>query len=122
MRRDCYISKKLCGCIVLAVFDNPEHRADTAKEVAKSIRRGEIVERVTADYVQKHWLCPKHQAEETSKMVLDRLADKTTPQSCRFSKCRYNFISPGIGSQECVGCEGLITRHEAKFGRRRRWK
>ena len=114
-----YIAKKPCGCIFMAVVDNPEHRRDTAKEVAKSIRRGGIIERVTTDYVTKHWLCPKHQTEATSKEVLDRLADKTTPQSCRFSKCRYNSIPPGIGSQECVGCEGLITRHEAKFGKRR---
>lgn len=71
-----YISRQPCGCLGMAVVDNPEHRRDVAKEVAKAIRCGEIVEGVTSDYVRKgNWYCPKHMLE----MELDKTTGKQLP-------------------------------------------
>ena len=49
-----YIALCRCGCggIVFAVVDNPEHAADTAKEVADCIRDGYVVERGTVGFVR----------------------------------------------------------------------
>lgn len=59
-----YISRRPCGCLSMAVVDNPEHKRDVAKEVAKAIRLGETVERVTSESVRKmDWWCPKHRLE-----------------------------------------------------------
>lgn len=59
-----YVSRQPCGCLGVAVVDNPEHRRDVAKEVAKAIRCGEIVERVATDSVRTMgWWCPKHRLE-----------------------------------------------------------
>lgn len=52
---DCaYIGRKACGCITLAVVDNPNHTKDTARSIAAAIRRGLTVERVTVEYVRLH--------------------------------------------------------------------
>lgn len=32
---------------------------------------------------------------------------KKTPSTCRFLRCEYNPVAPPVGSQECIGCEGL---------------
>lgn len=55
-----YIGRADCGCIKLAIVDNPEHAKDTAKEIAKAIRQGYKIERVTCDYVRNNWDCPEH--------------------------------------------------------------
>lgn len=68
-----YIAKKFCGCIVMAVVDNPAHLRDTAKEVAKAIRQGYIIERVTCDYVRENWRCYRHEGEHIQKEVLERM-------------------------------------------------
>lgn len=68
-----YIARKPCGCIVMATIDNLEHRRDVAKEVAKAIRQGYIIERVTADYVRENWLCYQHEGEHIQKEVLERM-------------------------------------------------
>ncbi len=49
-----YIGRKSCGCIVLAIVDVPEHKKDTAKELAKAIRDGLTIERVTVEFVRKN--------------------------------------------------------------------
>ena len=55
----CYIGRKSCGCIVLAVVDMPEHRKHTAKEIAKGIKEGLKIERVTCQYVRENMRrCP----------------------------------------------------------------
>ena len=55
-------------------FDNI-HKKETAKEVAKSIRLGERIERVTAEYVRTaDWLCSYHRKKATSEEVIDRLS------------------------------------------------
>lgn len=45
----CYASYNGQGDMVAACGDHPEHKRDTAKFVAEEIRRGNRVERVTAD-------------------------------------------------------------------------
>ena len=76
---DAYIAKKECGCIVMACVDNPEHRRETAKEVAKAIRQGYIIERASAELTAKlvslreHWFCPTHAQEHLEKQVMQRL-------------------------------------------------
>ena len=56
-----YMSRQPCGCLGMAVVDNPDHKRDVAKEVAKAVRRGETVERVpTEDIRTTMWECPTH--------------------------------------------------------------
>ena len=56
-----YISKKPCGCLAMAVVDNPDHKKETAKEIARAIRAGETVERVTTEQVRTmNWKCLAH--------------------------------------------------------------
>ena len=55
-----YIGHAECGCIKLAIVDNPAHYKDTAREIIKAIRQGYVVERVTCEYVRQHWDCPQH--------------------------------------------------------------
>ena len=59
-----YIGVKPCGCLGMAVVDDPEHKKDMAREVAKSLRRGEKVSRVSAQQVRDMpWVCPEHKAD-----------------------------------------------------------
>lgn len=68
-----YISIQPCGCLGIAVVDNPEHKRDVAKEVAKAIRLGERVKRVTSDSVRKmDWRCPKHRLEEALDSAISK--------------------------------------------------
>lgn len=56
-----YISRKPCGCLVMASVDDPKHADATAREVAKAIRQGEKVERVTVEFVREmRWRCDDH--------------------------------------------------------------
>lgn len=56
-----YISKKPCGCLSMAIVDNPDHKKDVAREIAKAIRLGETIERVTLESVRTmDWECPEH--------------------------------------------------------------
>lgn len=71
-----YIAKRECGCIVMACVDNPEHRRDTAKEVAQAIREGYVIERVSSDFVRENWFCENHKREHVTKQVLERLSGK----------------------------------------------
>ena len=76
-KKDCYISRLPCGCITMACVDKLEHKRETAKEVARAIRLGETIDRVTSEYVRDtDWLCPKHRREKTSREVLERLEGK----------------------------------------------
>ena len=75
MENMAYIAKKPCGCIAMAVVDNPEHRRDTAKEVASCIKEGYIIERVTTDYVRENWRCYQHETEYLKKEVVERMQD-----------------------------------------------
>lgn len=64
----CYIAKCKCGCggMVFASVDDPngryceQRRKDTAKEIAKLVLDGYIVERMTVGDVRAAtWLCEK---------------------------------------------------------------
>jgi len=58
----CYIGRLDCGCIVLAIVDSLEHKKDTAKEIAKAIKKGLNIERVSVEYVRDHMKkCPHKQ-------------------------------------------------------------
>lgn len=50
-----YAGIKKCGCCVAAAVDNPEHKAETAKEVAKWIREGLTIERKTKQWVKENF-------------------------------------------------------------------
>lgn len=43
----CYIARKSCGCVVVWLLDIPADKKNTAREVAKCIRDGYTVERMT---------------------------------------------------------------------------
>ena len=56
-----YISKKPCGCICMAMVDNPNHKKDIAREIAKAIKLGEIIERMPTETVRiMPWKCLEH--------------------------------------------------------------
>jgi hypothetical protein len=56
-----YIATKECGCLTMAAVDSPENKKVVAREVAKAIRMGEKVERVTCEHVRTmEWKCPQH--------------------------------------------------------------
>ena len=70
----CYVGRRDCGCIVLAVVDNPEHKKTTAKEIAKGIRDGLKIERTTCQYVRDNMRkCPhKQKVKESPLSLLER--------------------------------------------------
>ncbi len=41
-----YVAMKPCGCVVAAAVDNPEHKKDTAKDIAKWVRDGLTIQRL----------------------------------------------------------------------------
>ena len=56
-----YVSKKSCGCVCMAIIDNPDHKKDVAKEIAKAVRLGETIERMPTETVRiMPWKCSKH--------------------------------------------------------------
>jgi len=56
-----YIAKKPCGCLSMAIVDNPDHKRDTAREISKAVRLGETIERVPTETVRTmDWECPEH--------------------------------------------------------------
>ncbi len=52
-----YMAKCKCGGMVAAVMDIPNHKADTAKEVAECIEAGYTVERVDSEEVRTAEWC-----------------------------------------------------------------
>lgn len=59
-----YIGRATCGCLRMAVVDDPAHKQRTAREVARSVKLGETVERVTCEYVRTTaWRCADHPTE-----------------------------------------------------------
>ena len=63
-----YIGRKKCGCIVAAVVDDEDSKKATAKVVAKWIREGLAIERVSVEYVRKNF---KHCPHEAAQIHLD---------------------------------------------------
>ena len=61
-----YIGRKPCGCVCAAYADEPEIKDDIAKEIAKWIKQGLTVERVTDQYVRDNltFNCP-HKAQSS---------------------------------------------------------
>ena len=46
-----------CNGMVAAMMDDPNHKQDTAKEVAKCLRAGYVIGRVTNKAVREHRWC-----------------------------------------------------------------
>ena len=44
-----YIGREKCGCVTCTVVDSPEFRKDTARYVARWLREGMDVERVSVE-------------------------------------------------------------------------
>ena len=55
-----YMAKCCCGGMVMACVDNPKHKKDTASEVAKSIKKGYEISRVTVEEVREMLFCKNH--------------------------------------------------------------
>lgn len=56
-----YVGRAECGHIVFAAVDSPEHKKGTARDVAKAIRDGLTIEKMTVAEVRAsngQW-CPK---------------------------------------------------------------
>lgn len=62
-----YIGRKSCGCVICAYADDPAHKNDISKEIAKWIKNGLTVERVPDQYVRDNFTfnCP-HKTEQLS--------------------------------------------------------
>ena len=48
-----YLGRKPCGCAVFCTVDRPERAKDTAREVAKEMRAGLTIERVTVEVARQ---------------------------------------------------------------------
>ena len=44
-----YIGRKVCGCVVAACIDDKSHPEDTAEDLARFVKSGYAVERVTSE-------------------------------------------------------------------------
>lgn len=51
----CYVARKSCGCIIAATVDEPDMLKENAKEIARWIRKGYTVDRVTVQHVREHF-------------------------------------------------------------------
>lgn len=74
-----YIARCKCGCggLVFAVVDNPEHAADTAKEVAKCIMDGYAVERATVGFIRSQpFGCQVPKARLKDFWIIDKVERK----------------------------------------------
>lgn len=49
-----YIGRAKCGCIRYAAVDEPDMAAQNAKDIAKIIKSGGTIERVTCEYVRQN--------------------------------------------------------------------
>ncbi|KKL78742.1 hypothetical protein LCGC14_2021750 [marine sediment metagenome] len=57
-----YVAFQSCGCLAMAMVDNPEHKRDVAREMAKGIRQGYSFHRLTTQQVREMpWVCLEHQ-------------------------------------------------------------
>lgn len=52
-----YVAYCKCGDLLFACVDNPTHRADTAKEVARIISQGYEIDRISCDKVRAAKWC-----------------------------------------------------------------
>jgi hypothetical protein len=61
-----YVARKPCGCVVAATVDEPRHAKDVAKSIAKWVRAGDAVERMTVGEARAlPWGHPcEHDAQE----------------------------------------------------------
>jgi hypothetical protein len=62
-----YLATKECGCLTLAICDEPHLKKEIAKEVARALRAGDKVARVTCEYVRSYpWKCETHKQKRVS--------------------------------------------------------
>jgi len=61
-----YVARKPCGCVSMAIVDNPDHKGEVAREVAKAVRLGETVDRLPVEDVRTMpWKCSQHSSKNT---------------------------------------------------------
>ena len=61
-----YVARKPCGCVSMAIVDNPDHKREVAREVAKAVRLGETVDRLPVEDVRTMpWKCSQHSSKNT---------------------------------------------------------
>jgi len=66
-----YIGLKDCGCLVMASVDSPDHKRETAKEIAKAIREGLNVQKLSTAFVRTMpWKCELHITPPTTRTML----------------------------------------------------
>lgn len=68
----CYVARKSCGCIIAATVDEPDMQKENAKEVARWMRKGFTVDRVTVQHVRDNFegrYCP-HEPEPPEQTQL----------------------------------------------------
>ncbi len=61
---DTYIALLPCGCLGLAIVDEPELQMEIAKDIGKAIRQGLKVSRVSTQSVREmEWTCKQHRKQ-----------------------------------------------------------
>jgi hypothetical protein len=66
-----FIGRKSCGCVVFAMVDEPNpsdyYRKELAKELAKAIRQGLTIEKVSCEFVRnlEHFGCNCNEPKKT---------------------------------------------------------
>lgn len=53
-----YVAIEKCGCVSAITADTPDMRKDNAKEIARWIREGRTVERLSADEARERFCRP----------------------------------------------------------------
>lgn len=57
-----YVATKPCGCITMAAVDDGKELGNLAKVVARAIKRGDYVNRVShRKYLSMNWNCQEHE-------------------------------------------------------------
>ena len=65
----CYIARDTCGCVVACAVDEPQYAKDNAKEIAKWIKKGLTVERMSVIEVRKVFGCEHRQKKAKGKQA-----------------------------------------------------
>lgn len=83
-----YMGREACGHVVAVMVDNPAHKRDTAREIARWIRDGLTIERGTvaeareALYLRKHprGACENHTTGHRATCKVARATPQVAPR------------------------------------------
>lgn len=110
MCEETYIGQEACGCVKMAVKDNPAHARDVAKAIAKVVRWGGKISRIPTQQVKEmDWVCPQHKMKlsSTQRRALHKLEALPPGQW----KSSYS-LGESLATLNSLRKRGLVTRKE----------